>query len=93
MLFRSDAPITAVADALRYEDVELTPVTSERTRAVLMLDSWQWLLLHLAFLDADVTIEEPEAFREACRRFGARLHASNTPAAQGDRGGGQAGAA
>lgn len=68
-----DAPVTAVADALRCEDVELTPVSSDRTRAVVMLDTWQWLLLHLAFLDVDFTIEEPEAFREACRRFGARL--------------------
>ena len=68
-----DAPMTAVADALTYQDVELTPITSDRTRAVLMLDSWQWLLLHLAFLNADFTIHEPTDFRTACQRFAARL--------------------
>lgn len=68
-----DAPMMAVADALKHQDVELTPIAQDRTRAVLLLDSWQWLLLNLAFLDADFTIHEPAAFRTACRRFGARL--------------------
>jgi predicted DNA-binding transcriptional regulator YafY len=68
-----DAPMTAVADALKYQDVKLEPVTPHRTRAVLRSDSWQWLLLNLAFLDADFTIHEPAAFRKACRRFGVRL--------------------
>lgn len=68
-----EAPSTAVADALRYEDVELTPLRADRTRVVLRLDGWHWLLLHLSLLDVDFTVEEPEAFREACRRFGARL--------------------
>jgi len=68
-----DAPTAAVADAFIYQDVELTPVAPDRTRAVLVLDTWQWLLLNLAVLDADFTVHEPAAFREACRRFGARL--------------------
>lgn len=68
-----EAPMTAVADALREQDVELTPITATSTRALVMLDSWQWLILNLAFLDADFTIHEPAAFRTACRRFGARL--------------------
>ncbi len=68
-----DAPMTAVADALREQDVELTPITQSSTRALVMLDSWQWLVLNLTFLDADFTIHEPAAFRTACRRFGARL--------------------
>lgn len=68
-----DAPVTAVADAFKYQDAELTAVAADRTRAVLMLDTWQWLLQSLAFLDADFTIEEPDEFRAACRRFGARL--------------------
>ncbi|MFG3423720.1 helix-turn-helix transcriptional regulator [Micromonospora sp. NPDC047730] len=68
-----DAPMTAVADALKYQDVELEPIAPHRTRAVLRSDSWQWLLLNLAFLDVDFTIHEPAAFRTASRRFGVRL--------------------
>ncbi|WP_084961461.1 helix-turn-helix transcriptional regulator [Thermoactinospora rubra] len=68
-----DAPATAVADAFRYQDVEVASMEGGRTRVVLMLDTWQWLLGGLAFLGADFQIEEPEEFREACRAFGARL--------------------
>ncbi|GAA3388224.1 helix-turn-helix transcriptional regulator [Cryptosporangium minutisporangium] len=73
-----DAPAIAVADALRYQDVELVPLAADRTRAVLRVDSWQWLLLNLAFLDADFTVDEPDAFRTALRRFGARLGGQET---------------
>lgn len=68
-----DAPATAVADAFKYQDVELTAMAGNRTRAVLVLDTWQWLLQSLAFLDADFTIDEPVEFREMCHRFGTRL--------------------
>jgi predicted DNA-binding transcriptional regulator YafY len=68
-----DAPMAAVADALRHHDAELTPMTRQRTRAVLMLDTWQWLLPGLAFLDADITIEEPADFRAEFQRFATRL--------------------
>nr|CTQ88773.1 Transcriptional regulator, DeoR family [Kibdelosporangium sp. MJ126-NF4] len=68
-----DAPATAVADAFKYQDVELTAVSETSTRAVLMLDTWQWLLQSLAFLDADFTVHEPDEFRTMCRRFGSRL--------------------
>jgi len=68
-----DAPVTAVADAFKYQDVELTAIAGDRSRAILMLDSWQWLLPSLAFLDVDFTIDEPATFRTACQRFGARL--------------------
>ncbi|WP_349876916.1 YafY family protein [Micromonospora sp. HUAS YX12] len=68
-----EAPADAVADALRHQDAELTPLAPGRTRVVLLLDSWQWLLLHLAFLDADFTLEQPADLRAACREFGARL--------------------
>ncbi len=68
-----DAPLAAVADVLREQDVELVPITRTSTRALVMLDSWQWLVLNLAFLDADFTIHEPAAFRTACRRFATRL--------------------
>lgn len=68
-----DARMTAVADAFNRQDVDLTTTEDGRTRAVLMLDSWQWLLPALAFLDADVTIEEPGEFRTALHEFAARL--------------------
>ncbi len=68
-----DAPMTEVADAFAHEDVDLTAASGGGTRAVLMLDSWQWLLPRLAFLDADFRVEEPAEFREVLRRFGARL--------------------
>jgi predicted DNA-binding transcriptional regulator YafY len=69
-----EAPMTAaVADAFKYQDVELTPISHDSTRAVVMLDSWQWFILSLSFLDANFTIHEPAAFRAACQRFGTRL--------------------
>ncbi|MFI0773225.1 helix-turn-helix transcriptional regulator [Streptomyces sp. NPDC021212] len=68
-----DAPMTEVADAFAHEDIDLTVAAGGGTQAVLMLDSWQWLLPRLAFLDADFRVEEPAEFREVLRRFGARL--------------------
>jgi predicted DNA-binding transcriptional regulator YafY len=75
-----DAPMTAVADALKQEDADLTPLTPTRTRATLHLDAWQWLLPGLAFLDADFTVDEPAAFRAAARRFATRLRRRAVPA-------------
>ncbi|WP_016697759.1 helix-turn-helix transcriptional regulator [Actinoalloteichus spitiensis] len=68
-----EAPVATVADALRHQYTDLTPLDAHRTRIVLMLESWQWLVLHLALVDADFTIEEPASMREQCRRFGTRL--------------------
>ncbi|WP_030177370.1 helix-turn-helix transcriptional regulator [Spirillospora albida] len=68
-----EAPLTTVADAFRHQDAALTALTPTRTRAVLHLDSWPWLLLHLASLSTDFTIEEPAAFRAACHQFAHRL--------------------
>ncbi|UNZ20796.1 YafY family protein [Streptomyces sp. 891-h] len=68
-----EAPMAKVADAFTRQDVELTAAPGGGTRAVLALDTWQWLLPGLAFLDADFTVEEPEEFGAALRRFAARL--------------------
>ncbi|MFG1706993.1 helix-turn-helix transcriptional regulator [Nonomuraea sp. M3C6] len=68
-----DAPLPAVADALKYQEAELATLDDRRTKVVLMLDTWEWLLLSLAFLNADFTIHESRDFRTACRAFGARL--------------------
>ena len=68
-----EAPASAVADAFRHEEVELQSLGERRTRAVLRLDTWQWLLLSLGFLDADFTVEEPPQFRASLKEFGARI--------------------
>ncbi|MEU6719119.1 WYL domain-containing protein [Nonomuraea sp. NPDC046802] len=68
-----EAPLAGVADAFRHQDAELVALGERRTRVVLMLDTWQWLIQNLAFLDADFAVCEPAAFRTACRTFGARL--------------------
>jgi hypothetical protein len=70
------APLPEVADALRYQEAELVAVGEQGTRVVVMLDTWEWLVLALAFLDAAFTIHEPAAFRATCQAFGARLVAS-----------------
>jgi predicted DNA-binding transcriptional regulator YafY len=68
-----EAPLPAVADAFRHQEAELVALGDRRTRAVLMLDGWEWLVLNLAFLDAGFTVHGPRRFRTATRAFGARL--------------------
>ncbi len=67
------APRDDVAVALAYQHAELTPIDASTTRVELRLDDWRWLILTLAFLDADFTIEEPPEFVAAAARFAARL--------------------
>ncbi|MCD0446915.1 YafY family transcriptional regulator [Glycomyces sp. A-F 0318] len=68
-----DAPARAVADAFRHDNVELEPLSEGRTRVRLRLETWEWPLLGLAFLDADFGIEAPERLREGFRGFAERL--------------------
>lgn len=75
-----EAPAADVADALKFQDAEIHPVNPRQTRVTLALDSWQWLVLNLAFLDADFRIEAGTRLAEDCRDFGRRLLAA---AAQG----------
>ena len=74
--FTVDAPPGPVAEAFRHDTVELTALDGGRTRVTLRLDSWEWPLVALAFLDADFTIEAPEAFLQGLRRFAERLRAA-----------------
>ncbi len=67
------APLPRVADALVHQVTELTALDDERTAVVLMLEGWPWLVLILAGLDAEVTIDAPAEFRDACAAFGRRL--------------------
>lgn len=67
------APAADVIDALKYQDAEIQSVSEGETNVILALDSWQWLVLNLAFLDADFEITEGRRFANACRTFGERL--------------------
>ncbi|AUS80834.1 transcriptional regulator [Actinoalloteichus sp. AHMU CJ021] len=75
-----EAPVAAVADVLRHQQVEFLAVRPDRTRAVLAVESWQWLVLNLAFLDVEFTVEEPEEVRSACASFASRLGLASTSA-------------
>jgi predicted DNA-binding transcriptional regulator YafY len=72
-----EAPANEVVDALRYQDAEIEPVDERRTRVSLALESWQWLVLNLAFLDADFQVSSGAEFADDCRRFGQRLLAAS----------------
>jgi biotin operon repressor BirA-like protein len=67
------APLDHVTDALRYQDADLDPVDENTTRVVLQVASWEWLVLNLAFTDADFTIRAGPAITASCRRFADRL--------------------
>ncbi|MGW7517693.1 helix-turn-helix transcriptional regulator [Streptomyces sp. NPDC054796] len=73
-----DAPAADVVDALKHEDAEIRSTDDGRTRVTLAPDSWEWLLLSLAFLDADFHIGEGTRFAAFCREFGHRLLAATS---------------
>jgi predicted DNA-binding transcriptional regulator YafY len=75
------APAPRLIDALRYQDAEMEPVDDQRTKLTLHHDSWQWLVLHLALLDADFTISAPAELQEAITAFAGRLLAATAPSA------------
>lgn len=81
-----EAPAADVADALKFQDAEIRPLDGGRTRITLALDSWQWLVLHLAFLDADFSLSAEGPFAAACRDFGQRLVAAASPGSAGSPG-------
>lgn len=70
------APPAHVADAFKYQDAQLKAITGQQTRVTVWLDTWEWLILNLALLDADFSIVEPSDFRTACSAFAQRLLAS-----------------
>jgi predicted DNA-binding transcriptional regulator YafY len=76
------APAADVIDALKFQDAEIHSADDQQTNVSLALDSWQWLVLHLAFLDADFQISAGTQFTAACRTFGERLLAATSKAAQ-----------
>ncbi|GAA4903869.1 putative DNA-binding transcriptional regulator YafY [Stackebrandtia albiflava] len=70
---RVAAPVTAVADALRFQDARIRPVDDTTTEVRLAPESWQWLVLNLAFLEADFTLTDDDRFAADCRAFAERL--------------------
>ncbi|WP_335988302.1 helix-turn-helix transcriptional regulator [Glycomyces sp. MUSA5-2] len=74
--FIVSAPPGPVAEAFRHDTVELTALDDGRTRVALRLDTWEWPLVALAFLDADFTIEAPDHFVQGFHRFAERLRAA-----------------
>lgn len=73
-----NAPAALVVDALKYQDAEIHAVADQQTSVTLALESWQWLVLNLAFLDEDFQIIAGTPFIEACRAFGQRLLAATS---------------
>ncbi|MEO3794210.1 WYL domain-containing protein [Nonomuraea sp. B10E15] len=78
-----EAPAADVVDALKFQDAEIHSVDDTHTRVSLALDSWQWLVLNLAFLEAGFEIDAAPHLLEACRTFGERLLAA-APAGQSE---------
>ncbi len=76
------APAAGVIDALKFQDAEIHSAGDQQTNISLALDSWQWLVLNLAFLDADFQISAGTQFTEACRTFGERLLAATSKVTQ-----------
>jgi len=85
-----EAPVETVIDAFKYQTAEIRAVDATtspapndppgpRTEVTVALDSWHWLLLPLAFLDADFQIvEAPPEFFAAYQSFAGRLRAAIT---------------
>ncbi|SDE14055.1 helix-turn-helix transcriptional regulator [Glycomyces harbinensis] len=73
MVITVEAPADAVADAFRFDNAEVEPLGERRTRVRLRLETWEWPLVALAFLDADFAIEGPDRFRQGLKGFGERL--------------------
>ncbi|GAA5164824.1 WYL domain-containing protein [Pseudonocardia eucalypti] len=67
------AAVGPVVDALKHQEAEITAVDDRLTRVVLWLDSWEWLVLNLAFLDADFALVGPPEFIRSCRAFAERV--------------------
>ncbi|PPJ08366.1 transcriptional regulator [Nocardia nova] len=78
-----EAAATAVADILKFQDCDIESRGPQRCRITTWVDSFEWLVLNLAFLDADFVIEEPPAFRDRCRALAARMERASAAVAPG----------
>lgn len=71
-----DAPVEHVVDALKFQESRIRSASDDRTTVGLDVDSWQWLVLILAFVDADFRIDGSETLLRSCRLFAQRLSAA-----------------
>jgi predicted DNA-binding transcriptional regulator YafY len=78
-----DAPVEQVVDALKFQEARIRPVDGDRTAVGLDVDSWQWLMLILAFVDADFAISGSEGVLHSCRAFAQRLSAATDDSGTG----------
>jgi predicted DNA-binding transcriptional regulator YafY len=80
------APSVVVADALKYHDADMSQVDGATTEVGVWIDAWEWLLPHLARLDADFKVVEPDDIRAACETFAERLLAASASQGRADAG-------
>ncbi|WP_147918432.1 helix-turn-helix transcriptional regulator [Ruania zhangjianzhongii] len=71
-----EAPTGRVLEVFGYDDVEVQQIDEVRTRLTVAIDTWQRLVLGLAFLDADFTVSSEAELAAPFREFGARLLAA-----------------
>ncbi|MGW1680347.1 helix-turn-helix transcriptional regulator [Saccharopolyspora sp. NPDC002376] len=67
------SPASKIADVLKFSDCAIEALAEDRCRITTWVDSFEWLVLNLAFLDAYFTIKQPAEFRNRCRRLAHRL--------------------
>ncbi|RDI63270.1 helix-turn-helix transcriptional regulator [Nocardia pseudobrasiliensis] len=70
------AAADAVADALKFQECVVEPIDAHSCSVTTWVDSFEWLILNLALLDADFVIEQPEEFRRRCAELAERLDAA-----------------
>lgn len=70
------APAQQVLEVFGYDDVEVDQLGAARTRLTVAIDSWQRLVLGLAFLGVDFSVSADSELAEPFREFGTRLVAA-----------------
>lgn len=68
-----EAPARHVLEVFGYDDVEVEQLGPARARLTVAIDSWQRLVLDLAFLDADFSIGTGSELAAPFRSFAGRL--------------------
>lgn len=68
-----DAPLGTVADRLLTQEGEFEDVGDDRCRALLWVDSYEWLAAVTLSMGIDFRIEEPDGFRVHCTELRDRL--------------------
>lgn len=70
---RFDAPLSAVADRLLTQELEVESLGSDRCRSLVWGHSYEWLAPVVLSMGVDFHIDEPEGFREHCATLLDRL--------------------